>query len=177
MRGLFKYNPDKKPLHPYSSCSDYKSLTSEEIDSYYRGINTNNKYQMEQTINSRALFALNSAKFTSLAVDSSLGQHVIYIGLDNGRLLKIITTPSTIVGHSQPVIVTEYEMFANQVPINNIIVSARAGRVVALSNRAIKSIGVDAVCPRLGSCRKCVESQDPYCSWSGSECVYFKNLG
>lgn len=181
MRGLFKYNSDKKPLQPYGSCSDYKSLTSEEIDSYYRGINANNKFQMEQTVNSRALFALNSAKFTSIAVDASLGDgnHVIYIGMDNGRLLKIVNVASNIApGHSQPVIVSEYEMFGNQMPITNVILSASAGRVLAVSNRAIRSVRVDAGCERFTTCRKCLDAQDPYCVWSGSKskCVYYKDL-
>lgn len=181
MRGLFKFNPDRKPQQPYSSCADYKSLTSEEIDAYYRGINANNKYQMEQTLNSRALFALNSAKFTSLGVDASLGadKHVIYIGLENGRLLKIVNVPSNVAfGHSQPVIVSEYEMFGNQMPINSVIVSPSTSRVVTVSNRAIRSVRVDAGCARLSSCRKCRDAQDPYCVWSSAKarCVYYKEV-
>lgn len=178
MIGFFKSSPDKFPSKPYSTCSQYNNLSPEEVKEYYRAIKTDNKYQMEQTINSRAMFALNSAKFTSLAVDTSLPQgHVIYIGLENGRLLKLVNQPSSIAaGHTQPIIVAEFQMFDTHVPISDILVTAEES-ITVVSRSGIKWVQVDVMCEKMKTCKECTDAQDPYCVWSKmqSKCVYFKS--
>lgn len=180
MKGLFKQSQSFMPYRPYASCDDYKILKHAQVDSYYKNITNYEKFQIEDTINQRALFALNNVKFVSLAVDPSFQQekmHILFIGSNDGRLFKIITQPHILENHVQPIIVSEYQLFENKIPINNLLISIaknNPNKIIAITSESIKSISVDVSCSKFLSCEKCTNSQDPYCSWSFlvSKCVY-----
>lgn len=170
MKGLFKNNQEKEPKKPFNSCEDYKNLKNLEIDSYYKEITKSQKFQMEQSLNERALFALNNVKFTSIAVDSRTTfkqEHILFIGLSDGRILKVNGASL-----SKPVILGEYEIFEANEPINNLIISQN--QIIAISNKQIKSIEIDSFCSSFTNCVKCIQIKDPYCSWSisQSKCLF-----
>lgn len=179
MRGLFKNKQDDKPKKPYATCDKYKSLDSIEKDNYYKEIIKNNKFQMEQTLNSMATFALNNVKFTSVTVDApsstSTLDHVIYVGLDTGRVLKLISRPHPDGQSMQTIIVADYELFPPGTAINNLLVHVNPTtdetHLIAMSTKNIKSLAVSHLCDRLTSCTQCVQS---FCRWSSSRCEYVK---
>ena len=187
MKGYYKNNPDKKPYKPLS-CSNYKSLNNKETDEFYKDMTKNNKFQMEQTVNERALFALNNVKFTSIAIDLTSPEsdqgHVIFIGLSDGGILKMINKPvysaeTNEILYSQPIIVNEYAMFENHLAVNNLFISvpnavSNERKLIAVSSEQIKSMPVDIACYKYTTCEQCVFAQDPYCSWSLNErkCVF-----
>jgi hypothetical protein len=185
MKGYFKNNPERKPYKPYPSCGNYKNLNNKETDDYYRDMTRNSKFQMDQTVNERALFALNNVKFTSITVDTvsdSERGHVLFVGLNDGRVLKIVNKPvfspeTSEIMYTQPIIVNEYQLFESRVPINNLIVSSSSldeRKLVAVTDQQIKSIPVSVSCDRYETCEQCVLAQDPYCSWNLDEakCVF-----
>ncbi len=189
MQGPFKNNPsDNTPNtfeKPLSTCDDYTKMNTIESGAYYRDITKNHKFEMEQSISERAVFALNDVKFTSLAVDSlgggSVENHVIYLGLSDGRVIKLAVKPIVFKNsvHYQPTILSEIQMFENRgAPVDSLLLFNKPGvvsrRLVAISAQQIKSISLQPACEVHDSCQKCVIAQDPYCAWSKIEfkCVY-----
>ena len=110
----------------------------------------------------------------------------MFIGLNDGRILKVVNQVSSSAnGQNQPIIVAEYQLFAQNTPVNSILIHSpeTSGRgtvkkLIAVSNREIKSLSLDFQCDKYKTCQQCVQSQDPYCAWSthAEKCVYaFKN--
>jgi hypothetical protein len=189
MKGYFKSNPERKPYKPYPTCGNYKNLNNKETDDYYRDMTRNSKFQMDQTVNERALFALNNVKFTSITVDTvsdSERGHVIFLGLNDGRILKIVNKPvfsseTNEILYTQPIIVNDYQLFESRVAINNLLISVSVSnepKLVAVTNEQIKSIPVSISCDKYATCEQCVFAQDPYCSWSLGEakCVFSNQI-
>jgi hypothetical protein len=173
LKGRFKNNPQKSSLvNPLDSCDSYKNMNTLQIDNYYKDIIKNEKFQMEQTVNQKALFALNNVKFTSIAVDvvKNRNNHVLFLGLNDGRVLKIMNQIQSKNGQNfnQPIILGEYQMFANNLPINSIILF-ESKKLIAITNSEIKSISLEIQCKKYNTCRQCVYAQDPYCAWSTSK--------
>jgi hypothetical protein len=145
LKGRFKNNPQKSSLvNPLDSCDSYKNMNTLQIDNYYKDIIKNEKFQMEQTVNQKALFALNNVKFTSIAVDvvKNRNNHILFLGLNDGRVLKIMNQIQSKSGQNfnQPIILGEYQMFANTLPINSIILfeSKNSSRLpITKSNRLV----------------------------------------
>jgi len=181
MKGFFKsmeYHEDsityRKPL---DSCSKYKNLKESTLNEYNKEMNKYYKFEMEQNVNEPALFALNNIKFTSLAVDQASWTNnfndVIFIGTEDGRVIKLITREITIDSNRkkflQPIILQEYQIFDNK-PITNLIVHFNDNhtKLIAISDEKIKSVQLDSFCKSYLSCAECVVSQDPYCFWSVS---------
>lgn len=190
MKGYFKsmeYHEDsityRKPL---DSCSKYKELKESTLNEYNKEMNKYYKFEMEQNVNEPALFALNNIKFTSLVVDQASWKNnfndVIFIGTEDGRVIKLITREITIVSNKkkfqQPIILQEYQIFDNK-PITNLIIYINDNyiKLVAISDEQIKSIHLDSFCDSYLSCAECVVSQDPYCIWSvsNSKCLPTSN--
>jgi hypothetical protein len=173
LKGRFKNNPQKSSLvNPLDSCDSYKNMNTLQIDNYYKDIIKNEKFQMEQTVNQKALFALNNVKFTSIAVDvvKNRNNHVLFLGLNDGRVLKIMNQIQSKNGQNfnQPIILGEYQMFANNLPINSIILF-ESKKLIAITNSEIKSISLEIQCKKYKTCRQCVYAQDPNCAWSTSK--------
>lgn len=166
----------KKPL---STCEAYKEMTDSDLKRYYNERTQNYNFQMEQTVNEPALFALNNVKFTSIAVDSPNAQNnfneVIFIGLEDGRVIKLLIRPIGLKKNNQkfqqPIIVQEFKLFTTTV--NSLIIDSKSGKLIALSNEEIRSIDLDAGCTKNSECGGCLNTQDPYCAWSvhDSKCI------
>jgi hypothetical protein len=168
MKGFFKNNPEKtEPSKPLSSCESYKYMDNVEIDKYYKDVIKYGKFQLEQSINEKALFALNNVKFTSIEVDQST--NVLFVGLSDGRVLKLV------IEKTQAIIADEYTLFNKNTQVDKLIVSSGlVNKFVAITNGLIKIVPLDLSCGTHRSCHACLHSQDPYCSWSKFDfkCVY-----
>ena len=92
MKGYFKSMEHHKDSityrRPLESCNKYKELKESTLNEYNKEMNKYYKFEMEQTVNEPALFALSNVKFTSIVIDpASLNNNfndVIFIGTDNG---------------------------------------------------------------------------------------------
>ncbi|CAF0811059.1 unnamed protein product [Brachionus calyciflorus] len=170
MSGFFKNNQDKLPRRPLESCSHYKNLTPTQIDTYYKNITKYSKYQMDETINQRAFFALKNVKFTSIGIDYRFKTHVIYLGTSDGRVFKVINKETKISGgHTQPVILAELKVFDSNEPILKIKISENY--LILISGKLVKKLNTDFFCQNFKTCSECYESEDPDCKWSDKECI------
>ena len=198
MKGSFESNPPNTfPKKPYPSCEDYQNFDDPLKEVYYKGISKYYKFKMEQEINQKAMFALNNVKLTTIAVDSfnydtqnnenNYINNIIFIGLSDGRIIKLLNRISSKNGQAQPMIVGEYQMFEQNVPVNNIMIydpnrnaqslKVASKKIIAVSNEEIKSFSLDSSCYKYKDCAECISAQDPYCSWSttSAKCVYTLN--
>lgn len=182
MKSPFKENQSKPPFRPLNSCNDYLELDYFDMNAYFIETIRYNKFQVENSLSEKALFSMNDAKFTSVAVDHSISQlfseyskqglssHVLFIGLDDGRILKIL--PTSLNKNSpelKSIILAEYQLFNFKLPINNILISFNSdapNKVIALTSQEIRSFSVDLSCETYKTCELCIGAQDPYCSWS-----------
>jgi len=168
MKGLFKNNPDKsEPNKPLSSCENYKYMNNIEIDKYYKDVIKYSKFQLEQSVNEKALFALNNVKFTSIAVDQLT--NVLFVGLSDGRVLKLV------IENNQAIIIDEYKLFDTNAQVDKLVVSTGLiNKLIAITNNMIKTVPLDLSCRTHQSCHACLHTQDPYCLWSKSDfkCIY-----
>ena len=84
----------KKPLE---SCHAYKQLKESALSDYYKEMNKHYKFQIEQAISERAMFALSNTKFSSLAVDEPNANNnfntVLFVGTADGRVFKLLSRP------------------------------------------------------------------------------------
>lgn len=161
----------KKPL---DTCDSYLELSDTEIKKYYNEMTQNYKFQMEQNIYEPALFALNNAKFTAIAVDSPRVENnfneVVFIGLEDGRVFKILIQPLKFMKNgqkfNQPTIVQEYKFF--EAPVKSLVINTDSGKLVAISDELIRSIDLASSCQNVNiyRCGQCLKLQDPYCAWS-----------
>ncbi|KOB74964.1 Semaphorin-1a-like protein, partial [Operophtera brumata] len=105
-------------------------------------------------------------RFTQIAVDPQVktpggkAYDVLFIGTDNGKIIKAINAVSYDTNkRAVPVVIEELQAFAAGSPVRALRV-ARAGRdaarLIAVSDREVLSL-------RLHS--ECVALQDPYCAW------------
>lgn len=82
----------KRPLR---TCDEYKRMNEPTLNEYYREMSKYYKFQMEQNVNDRAIFAMSNTKFTAIAVDGAREanghNNVLFVGLSDGRVLKMLT--------------------------------------------------------------------------------------
>ena len=177
MKGYFKsmdHNARVTYRKPLGSCDEYAQMDEPRLNNYYKEMSQNYKFQMDQTVNEPALFALNNIKFTSIAVDPASANNnfndVIFVGLEDGRVIKLLVRPVKFESkkerkYQQPIIVQEYHIFTS--PVTSLLINNITNKLIAISDEEIKSIQLDGTCSSYGaSCAECVESQDPYCVWS-----------
>ncbi|KAK7586019.1 hypothetical protein V9T40_003895 [Parthenolecanium corni] len=117
-------------------------------------------------------------RFTYIAVDPQIKTagdkpyDVIFIGTDNGRVIKTINAASADPHESavKPVVIEELQVFAPNVTIRNLKIvrtdSTKEGRLIVVSDEDIVSIPLHRCSDRrITSCGECVALQDPYCAW------------
>jgi len=156
------------------TCQAYKEMSEASLNKYYQERTQNYNYQMETTVNEPALFAMNGIRFTAITIDRPSARNdfnqVIFIGLDNGRVLKLLTqsveTDKKI--YQQPIVVQEYQMFKHGQSVKSLII--KQGKLIAISDETIRSVYLDVACSvdHL-TCSSCTSAQDPYCAWSTSQ--------
>ncbi|KPJ03310.1 Semaphorin-1A [Papilio xuthus] len=115
-------------------------------------------------------------RFTQIAVDPQVktpggkAYDVLFIGTDNGKIIKAINAVSYDSNkRAVPVVVEELQAFGAGSPVRALRV-ARAGRdaarLIAVSDREVLSLRLHRCSSdKISSCSECVALQDPYCAW------------
>lgn len=119
------------------------------------------------------------ARFTAVAVDPQIETatgkafDVLFIGTDNGRVLKAINAASSsappagaqINGGVSPVVIEEMVVFGNGAPVTQIIIhhTYYDAKLIVISPDSIRSVRLHHC--KAKTCGECVRLQDPYCSF------------
>lgn len=130
-------------------------------------------------------------KFTAIAVDPQVetlngkSYDVVFIGTDNGNVLKLINAGSAD-SHSdnKPIVVSEQQVLPLGIRIKELKISRSTQTLIVVSDNLIRSIPLHN-CSGLLQCSECVGARDPYCVWDNinRECIFFnktvttKNVG
>uniref|UniRef100_A0A5S6QA35 Sema domain-containing protein n=1 Tax=Trichuris muris TaxID=70415 RepID=A0A5S6QA35_TRIMR len=123
-----------------------------------------------------------SGKFTHIAIDPHVtaadGREydVMFIGTDNGRVLKVVNAPM----HNEetkPILVEVVTVFAENSSVTGLYVqhfgstdgkipnqSTSAAKLIVMSNDQIRSLPLFH-CLNAADCWGCLNLQDPYCAW------------
>ena len=116
-----------------------------------------------------------SGRFTAIAVDPQVrtsdgkSYDVLFIGTDDGKVVKAINTKSAdSYQEVEPFIVEELVVFPPSVPVTSlrIVTTVQGKRLIVVSPSNIKSISLFRCNTKsISSCSECVSLQDPYCGW------------
>uniref|UniRef100_A0A224X817 Semaphorin-1A n=1 Tax=Panstrongylus lignarius TaxID=156445 RepID=A0A224X817_9HEMI len=115
-------------------------------------------------------------RFTQIAVDAQIktpggkSYDVLFIGTDNGKVLKTVNAESAdSIQRVSPVVIEELQVFPQNVTVRTLeIVRTDAvpdGRLIVVSDYEVLSLRLHR-CDKVNSgCSECVALQDPYCAW------------
>ncbi|XP_045483427.1 semaphorin-1A isoform X3 [Harmonia axyridis] len=115
-------------------------------------------------------------RFTQIAVDPQVRvpggktYDVLFIGTDNGKVIKAINALSAEKRHGvRPVVIEEIQVFPVHVAIRGLKVvksNKQEGRLVVISDGEVQSLRLHRCdSNKISSCSECVALQDPYCAW------------
>ncbi|KAJ8914769.1 hypothetical protein NQ315_013272, partial [Exocentrus adspersus] len=115
-------------------------------------------------------------RFTVVTVDPqvpTIGDEtfdVVYIGTDDGKVLKIVHIPSS--NASKAFVISENEVFSKGTPIKQLKIAPGYGKVVVVTKKEVKLATLNN-CANIGRCSDCIELRDPHCAWDPLkiECV------
>ncbi|XP_037082260.1 semaphorin-1A-like [Pollicipes pollicipes] len=122
-------------------------------------------------------------RFTKIAVDPQVAAadgtlyDVLFIGTDDGRVLKAVNAASGSASvRAEPVLVEELEVFPSGAAITNLLVSrqpAGPARLVAVTDSEVRALPLYRCGDKAVRCADCVRLQDPYCGWeaAGQRCA------
>lgn len=108
-------------------------------------------------------------RFTAITVDPQIRgldgnfYDVIYVGTDDGRVLKI----ANIFGKNlsaEPAIITETQVLGTDQPVRELSVSRSTENLIVVGAGKIVAIPLQH-CKKISLCRDCLNLQDPYCAW------------
>lgn len=118
-------------------------------------------------------------RFTAITVDPQIlsmngnTYDVIFVGTDDGRVIKFVNTISTNdTEQVEPVVITETQALPHGMPIKELTVSSKTQTLIVVGTGHIISIPLHH-CSKLARCRDCFNLQDPYCVWdiNNHECT------
>lgn len=130
-------------------------------------------------------------KFTSIAVDAQVetvngkSYDVVFIGTDNGHVLKLINAGSAdSLSDNKPVVVSEQQVLPLGTRIKELKISKTTQQLIVVSDNFVRSIPLHN-CSGLHQCSQCVGARDPYCVWDNDNhaCIFYnkktksKNVG
>ncbi|KAG5895086.1 hypothetical protein JTB14_023261 [Gonioctena quinquepunctata] len=107
-------------------------------------------------------------RFTVVAVDPQVRTvndetfDVIYIGTDDGKVLKVVNIPSP--NHAKAFVISENEVFSKNTPVKQLKTALGYGKVVAVSKNEVKLVTLNH-CKTISRCSECIELRDPHCAW------------
>lgn len=128
-------------------------------------------FLMDSVVRSQPLLLKRNVRYTQIAVQRVQAGHkaydVLFIGTDNGKLHKAINV------NNKMHIIEEMELFRDAQPVQHIELDSENGRLYVSSFSELVEVPV-ANCSNYPSCGECVLSRDPYCAWSGRQCVQIR---
>ncbi|KAJ7999361.1 hypothetical protein DPEC_G00193600 [Dallia pectoralis] len=125
-------------------------------------------FLMDNVIRSTPLLLKRSVRYTQIAVHKVQGMEraydVLFIGTDDGKLHKAINS------NDKMHIIEEMTLFSTPQPVQHMELDARRGLLYISSYSGLVEVAV-ANCSNYQGCGECVLSRDPYCAWSGRQCL------
>ncbi|XP_074840269.1 semaphorin-3E [Carettochelys insculpta] len=120
-------------------------------------------------------------KLKQIAVDrveAEDGQYdVLFIGTDNGIVLKVITIYNQDTESMEEVILEEMQVFKMPEPIISMELSSKRQQLYVGSESAIAQVKFHQ-CDMYGTaCADCCLARDPYCAWDGISCSRYYPTG
>nr|KAF6419352.1 semaphorin 3E [Rousettus aegyptiacus] len=111
-------------------------------------------------------------------VEAEDGQYdVLFIGTDNGIVLKVITIYNQETESMEEVILEELQIFKDPVPIISMEISSKRQQLYIGSTSAVAQVRFHQ-CDMYGSaCADCCLARDPYCAWDGISCSRYYPTG
>ncbi|RWS22025.1 semaphorin-1A-like isoform X5, partial [Leptotrombidium deliense] len=119
-------------------------------------------------------------RYTQITVDKQLetvsGRYfdVLYIGTNDGRVLKVVNVANNRMKHhgnhnqNAPIVSEDITVFPPNTSINKLVVYRThcEQKLIIVTDNEIKSIPLNNCEAKANSCTKCVALQDPYCAWN-----------
>ncbi|KAM4676777.1 semaphorin-3E [Discoglossus pictus] len=104
-------------------------------------------------------------------VDAEDGQYnVVFLGTDNGIVLKIITIYNQETEIMEEVILEELQVFKLSAPIISMEISSKRQQLYVGSESSVVQVKIHQ-CEMYGTaCADCCLARDPYCAWDGISC-------
>ncbi|KAM4619435.1 sema domain, immunoglobulin domain (Ig), transmembrane domain (TM) and short cytoplasmic domain, (semaphorin) 4Ba [Polymixia lowei] len=125
-------------------------------------------FLMDSVIRSQPLLLKRNVRYTRIAVHQVRAVHkaydVLFIGTDDGRLHKAINV------NGKMHIIEEMVLFPDSRPVQHIQLDSEKGQLYVSSFSGLVEVPV-ANCTNYQSCGECVLSRDPYCAWTGRQCM------
>ncbi|XP_041966810.1 sema domain, immunoglobulin domain (Ig), transmembrane domain (TM) and short cytoplasmic domain, (semaphorin) 4Ba [Alosa sapidissima] len=125
-------------------------------------------FLMDNVIRSQPLLLKRNVRYTQIAVHQvqsiRKAYDVLFIGTDDGRLHKAINVQGKM--H----IIEEMVLFHTPQPVQHIELDIEKGLLYVSSFSGLAEVPV-ANCSNYPSCGECVLSRDPYCAWTGRQCM------
>ncbi|XP_072257845.1 semaphorin-3E [Pyxicephalus adspersus] len=111
-------------------------------------------------------------------VEAEDGQyHVMFLGTDNGIVLKVITIYNQEKETMEEVILEELRVFKNPEPITTMEISTKRQQLYVGSKFNVAQVKLHH-CEMYGTaCADCCLARDPYCAWDGMSCSRYYPLG
>ncbi|XP_004582562.2 semaphorin-3E [Ochotona princeps] len=111
-------------------------------------------------------------------VEAEDGQYdVLFIGTDNGIVLKVITIYNQETESMEEVILEELQIFKDPVPIISMEISSKRQQLYVGASSAVAQVRFHH-CDMYGSaCADCCLARDPYCAWDGIACSRYYPSG
>lgn len=124
--------------------------------------------------------SLSKSRLTAIAVDphmqtiaSGLFYDVIFVGTDDGQVLKLIYVESTVKNESEvfyenftPLLLEKMSIFeASKVTGLHVHRTYYSSTLVVVANDRIKALSLSRCSSHANSCSACVALRDPYCTW------------
>ncbi|CDW54607.1 Sema and PSI domain containing protein [Trichuris trichiura] len=131
----------------------------------------------------------NSGRFTQIAIDPHVTAadrreyDVMFIGTDNGKVLKVINIPINR-GETKPILIELVNVFAANSSITGLYVQhfeasegkmqsqPTSAKLVVMSNNEIRLLPLFH-CSVVSDCWSCLNLQDPYCAWHVKKKICF----
>ncbi|NXV04859.1 SEM3E protein, partial [Cettia cetti] len=133
-------------------------------------------YQPIRPVHKRPILVKTDGKYNlkQIAVDrveAEDGQYdVLFIGTDNGIVLKVITIYNQETESMEEVILEELQVFKMPVPIISMEISSKRQQLYVGSESVIAQVKFHQ-CDMYGTaCADCCLARDPYCAWDGISC-------
>uniref|UniRef100_A0A667WN36 Sema domain-containing protein n=1 Tax=Myripristis murdjan TaxID=586833 RepID=A0A667WN36_9TELE len=125
-------------------------------------------FLMDSVIRSQPLLLKRNVRYTQIAVHqvqaNQKAYNVLFIGTDDGRLHKAINV------NNKMHIIEEIVLFPDSQPVQHIELDSEKGQLYVSSFSGLVEVPV-ANCTNYQSCGECVLSRDPYCAWTGRQCM------
>ncbi|XP_058244218.1 sema domain, immunoglobulin domain (Ig), transmembrane domain (TM) and short cytoplasmic domain, (semaphorin) 4Ba [Hemibagrus wyckioides] len=125
-------------------------------------------FLMDSVIRSQPLLVQRNVHYIQITVHHVQAVHraynVLFLGTDDGRLHKAINSKG------KTHIIEELTLFLEPQPVQHIILDAEKSVLFVSSYSTLVEIPV-ANCSNHKSCGECILTRDPYCGWTGGQCV------